>query len=166
MALSSISEAALPGGTARIPLTTCRESPGDRQALRVAAADGKVWLTAASDTMLYLGCEPSVVISEADALSVLDISADMANEKSYTVLVDMTTIVNLNPAARAAFNADQRVRAAALFGEGPMDRVLAAGAHNAVHPTGILHFENRCPGMAYRTCDVQQRRYRNDAWLR
>ncbi|MBG6185452.1 hypothetical protein IWX65_003431 [Arthrobacter sp. CAN_A214] len=64
---------------------------------RVSAADGKAWLIAASDSMLDLTWEPSVVISETDALSVLDISTETGDEKPYTVLVDMTTIVNLSP---------------------------------------------------------------------
>lgn len=102
---------------------------------RLVAAGGKATLILLAPSLQRLEWSARVSITPHDAASVLAASRALSGGMPYTILVDMTSIVDLPPDARAVFNAEALVVAAALVGNGPMDEVLAAGACRAVHPT-------------------------------
>lgn len=110
--------------------------------MRVQTAGGKAWLCRRPDGIQHLQWVEGAVISGQDAVDVLAASFRLASDKPYALLVDMTTIVHQTQEARNAFNADTRVIAAALVGAGPMDEILAGGAHSAVHPTSYFTSED------------------------
>ncbi len=106
------------------------------------AADGKALISRRPDGIQLLRWVEGSVISGPDAVDVLETSFRLACKKPYAILVDMTTIVHQTREARAVFNAEPRVIAAALLGTCPMDEVLAGGAHSAVHPTSYFTSEH------------------------
>jgi 3-hydroxyisobutyrate dehydrogenase-like beta-hydroxyacid dehydrogenase len=110
--------------------------------VRRRAADGKAWVSQRQDGVQHLQWVEGSVISGQDAADVLETSFRLSGQKPYAILVDMTTIVHQSQEARAVFNADSRVIAAALLGSGPMDEILAGGAHTAVHPTNYFTSEH------------------------
>ncbi len=122
--------------------------------MRELAADGKAWVGRRPDGIQRLRWREGSVISGQDASDVLETSFRLACRKPYAILVDMTTIVHLTQEARAAFNADSRVLAAALLGAGPMDEVLAGGAHTAVHPTS--YFTSEDEALAWITLRIEE----------
>lgn len=113
----------------------------------LVAAGEKATVTLLAPQLQHLEWAARSEISAEDALSVLDASRRLAGGRPYAILVDMTDIVDLPPSARAVFNAETSVLAAALLGHGPMDEVLAAGACKAVHPT--RYFTSRSEALAW-----------------
>jgi hypothetical protein len=101
----------------------------------VVAASGRATVSLIAPGLQRLSWSPGTHIDHVDALSVLAASRIMSSDGPYAILVDMTTTVDVRSDARAAFNAESLVVAAALLGDGPMDEVLAAAACRAVHPT-------------------------------
>ncbi|WP_104116405.1 hypothetical protein [Arthrobacter sp. B1805] len=109
---------------------------------RLGAADGRATLTLLARNLQRLEWAERVSISPGDARSVLAASRVLSKGEPYAILVIMTSIVDLPPDARAVFNAEPLVVAAALLGRGPMDEVLAAGACRALHPTRFFLSES------------------------
>ncbi|MHA7178959.1 DUF7793 family protein [Arthrobacter sp. MDB2-24] len=107
----------------------------------LAAAGGRATVRLVGSDLQHLAWAGRVAITPDDALSVLAVSRQLSGGRPYAILVEMTEIVDLHPGARAAFNAEALVVAAALLGNGPMDEVLAAGARRAVHPTRFFTSE-------------------------
>lgn len=107
----------------------------------LVAAGGRATVTLVSAGLQRLSWAARVAITAEDAESVLAVSRLLSEERPYAILVDMTDIIDLPPVARAVFNAEELVIAAALLGSGPMDEVLAAGACRAVHPTRFFTSE-------------------------
>ena len=105
------------------------------------AADGKASVSLRADGIQYLQWLQGTTINGQDARDVLETSFRLADQQPYAILVDMTAISHQTLGAREAFNADSRVIAAALLGDGPMDEVLAGGAVKAVHPTAFFTSE-------------------------
>ncbi|MDQ0735014.1 DUF7793 family protein [Arthrobacter agilis] len=110
--------------------------------MRRRAAHGKAWLSRRPDGIQRLEWVEGSTISGKDAADVLEASFCLAGHKPYAILVEMTAIVHQTQEARETFNADSRVIAAALLGVGPMDEILAGGAHTAVHPTSYFTSED------------------------
>ncbi|WP_208740404.1 hypothetical protein [Arthrobacter agilis] len=111
------------------------------------AAGGKATVALVSDDLQHLEWIERACITPEDAYSVLAASRRLSRGRPYAILVDMTNIVALPPGARAVFNAESLVVAAALLGDGPMDEVLAAGACRAIHPT--RYFTSEASALAW-----------------
>lgn len=109
------------------------------------AASGRATLSLLAPDLQFLTWDPQTRIYQEDAWSVLAASRLLSTNRPYAIMVDMTTTVDLRPDARAVFNAESLVVAAALLGDGPMDEVLAAGACRAVHPT--RYFTSTAPAL-------------------
>jgi hypothetical protein len=108
----------------------------------LVAAGGKATLTLVAPEIQRLRWSARVGITPDDARAVLAASRMMSAGAPYAILVDMTSIIDLPPGARAVFNSEALVVAAALVGKGPMDEVLAAGACKAVHATRFFTSES------------------------
>lgn len=108
---------------------------------RVSAASGKAWISSTGGNGLRLEWEPSAQVEADDARSVLETSTFLAGGKPYVLLVDLTMLNSISTEARDVFNACSDVLAAAMVGQRPMDRVLAAPSGNAGHPTGFFTSE-------------------------
>lgn len=76
----------------------------------------------------------NVVISEVDALMILRRCFELTDNRQYVVLLTVANIMGVSAGARRVLSSSRNVLAAALFGQGAMDEVLAAPYLRAVYP--------------------------------
>lgn len=99
----------------------------------LTAAGGKATLTLLGDALIRLTWVPGTEVQEADAKDVLIRSLELVNQVPYAILVDMRQIAIINAGAREAYGSEDMVLAAAMLGETPVDRVIAASVQQSVH---------------------------------
>ena len=96
-------------------------------------AGGKATITLLDAALIRLTYAPDTEVSAADAKDVLEQSLTLVDGGPYAILVDMSPILHLSPEARALFGSEHKVLAAAMLGQTPMDRVIAASVTQSVH---------------------------------
>lgn len=99
----------------------------------VVAADGKATITLLGPALIRLTWLPGTEVQEADARDVLELSLILVDRAPYVILVDMRQIVSVSAGAREGFSSEEMVLAAAMLGQTPVDRVIAASVQQSVH---------------------------------
>lgn len=74
-------------------------------------------------------------ITKQDALRVLHESFELTQHRQYAVLVDVSMVHDVTPAARRVFSSARNILVAAMLGSSPMDRMLSAPYEHAVYPS-------------------------------
>lgn len=100
---------------------------------RVLVADGKASIMLLGPALIRLTWLPGSEIQEADARDVLEQSLILVERAPYAILVDVRQIAHISVRAREAYGSEKMVLAAAMLGETPVDRVLAASVQQSVH---------------------------------
>ncbi|MBT2566290.1 hypothetical protein J7I84_07220 [Arthrobacter sp. ISL-85] len=108
----------------------------------IPAADGKASITLLRPALIRLTWLPDTEVLPADAKDVLEKSLALVDHVPYAILVDMSTILTMSLHARVLFGAEEMVLAAAMLGDTPMDRVLAASVRQSVHPVQFFTDES------------------------
>lgn len=104
-------------------------------------AGGRGRLTRLDDGMIRLTWQPGTIVEVEDARNVLESSFLFVDSVPYAILIDLGGIFSISTAASYAFADDHRVLAAAMLGDTPMDRVLAAQSSRAIHSTRLFSSE-------------------------
>ena len=99
----------------------------------VSAADGKATIALLGPALIRLTYLPGTEVQESDARDVLEQSLILVDHTPYAILVDMRQIMILSPGARGIYGSETMVLAAAMLGQTPMDRVIAASLQQSVH---------------------------------
>ena len=84
---------------------------------------------------VFISIARPISLSEQDALRILYDSFELTRHRQYVVLIDMSTVRDVTPAARRVFSSARNILVAAMLGESPMDRVLSASYEQAVFPS-------------------------------
>ncbi|MDQ0734716.1 DUF7793 family protein [Arthrobacter agilis] len=108
---------------------------------RVLAADGKATITLLGPALIRLTWLPGTEVQEADARDVLKRSLILVEHAPYAILVDMRQIASVSTGAREAFGSEEMVLAAAMLGQTPVDRVIAASVQQSVHKVWLFSDE-------------------------
>lgn len=116
------------------------------------AVGGKASVSSIGRSLLRFAWVPDAEISVADARDVLARSAVLAANAPHAVLIDFRGIRYVSLDAHRAFATETTAVAAAFLGSGPMDRVLAARAEQALHPTRFFTSESRAIRWLRRYC--------------
>ena len=98
-----------------------------------SAADGKATITLLGPALIRLTYLPRTEVQESDARDVLEQSLILVDHVPYAILVDMRQIMILSAGAREIYGSEDMVLAAAMLGQTPMDRVIAASLQQSVH---------------------------------
>lgn len=75
-----------------------------------------------------------VLISETDALMILQRSFELTDYRQYVVFVGMSNIRHISPEARRILSSARNVLAAVMVGSELLDRMLAAPYESATYP--------------------------------
>ncbi|RJT74872.1 hypothetical protein D6T63_18295 [Arthrobacter cheniae] len=75
-----------------------------------------------------------VAVTEEHALAILERSFQLTGHRPYVMLIDMGLVNDVSPTARRVLMSARHIRAAAMLGRTPMDRMLAAPYEDAVYP--------------------------------
>lgn len=91
----------------------------------IVVEGGKGAVELQADGVIHLTWKPNVSIEAQDAYAAMAAVNEIAEGSEYPMLVEMVTVEAVSRQARAVFSIPSAASRIALFGSGPVDRVLA-----------------------------------------
>jgi hypothetical protein len=84
---------------------------------------------------VLLHLERDALITEADALEILQRSFTLTGERQYVLFFDLRHVSRISSGARRVFTSARNILACALIGSRPMDRMLSVPYEQASYPS-------------------------------
>lgn len=91
-----------------------------------------------SGALLHLKWVPGDVVTERDAVALMERARALSAGRTLPLLVEMTGLEHIEQGALKAFAGTWPLRRAAVVGTSPVDQTIATfytGRHKPVHPT-------------------------------
>ncbi|MUK02821.1 hypothetical protein GM708_13325 [Vibrio cholerae] len=107
----------------------------------IEATDGRARLNMLGPGVVRLTWLQGTAVRENDVVKVAERIDQLVAGSRYAILMDLREIVSISLTAHHVLARNPLVLAAGMLGNGPMDRMLAAGAEQASHPVRYFSSE-------------------------